>query len=391
MGRYGLGLAVAGSVTLLIGILGWGRGAVYLTDYVVILDTPVFYLEYALFIGGILTTVVNFLLTVARRKRPIGAVTGGMVAAAGCTVIAVLALLTALVSLRFRSAPAGADGYAFFQALFYGWGHALQYAYVIAMVVCWSLIAAVALNVSPGGRRVWQAGFMLYVLLALPIPVLYLVLEPLRVPQVQTVTLLLSEGMSLPTLINLGVIVVALWKARQTFVGDRRRLFWKRPPVPAGLFSLLMIGFGGLLQPAGAQGTLRVPAHYHAMVVGGVTMAFMGIAYHFLALVRRKLHSPTMARLQPYLLGVGVLVLSAAMAWAGALDAPRKTFDAGVTDTAWLTPMNLLGLGGVLAALGDAAFVLNVAVSLLGARRDTTVPAALEGERGVVASSSWVE
>ncbi len=101
------------------------------------------------------------------------------------------------------------------------------------------------------------------------------------------------------------------------------------------------------------------------MVVGGVTMAFMGLAYHLVKVVGRSLYSQTLARVQPYLFGPGVLALVAGMAWAGALGAPRKTFEAGVAGVSWLAPTNLLGAGAVVTALGGSIFVFNVLVSLI--------------------------
>lgn len=63
---------------------------------------------------------------------------------------------------------------------------------------------------------------------------------------------------------------------------------------------------GGLLAPVGGANTLRVTAHYHAMLVGGVTTAFMGVAYRILEKSGLPVGKQT-GRLQVRLFGLGVL------------------------------------------------------------------------------------
>jgi heme/copper-type cytochrome/quinol oxidase subunit 1 len=108
-----------------------------------------------------------------------------------------------------------------------------------------------------------------------------------------------------------------------------------------------------------------IPAHYHAVVVGGVTMAFMGLTYRLLA-ETGEVAWPRLARVQPWLYGVGMLLVVIGMNWAGSWGAPRKTFDPalGAVAARWVTPMNLMGLGGVVAVLGGAVFVANALWSL---------------------------
>ena len=112
------------------------------------------------------------------------------------------------------------------------------------------------------------------------------------------------------------------------------------------------------------------------MVVGGVTIALMGLTYRVLA-ETGEIAWPRLATVQPWLYGIGMLLVVIGMNWAGASGAPRKTFDPalGAAAARWVTPMNLMGLGGVVAVLGGAAFVVNAFWSLLGVPRVASVAA----------------
>ncbi len=141
-----------------------------------------------------------------------------------------------------------------------------------------------------------------------------------------------------------------------------------------------------------------VPAHYHAVLVGGVTTAFMGLTYRLLA-ETGKIAWPRLAAVQPWLYGVGMLLMIIGMNWAGSSGAPRKTFDPalGAAAARWVTPMNLMGLGGVVAVVGGAAFVLSALRSLLGPWRVGAPAAAAAlapaprgaGARGAVWLGRW--
>lgn len=374
--------ALFGAGLILASVLA-GQGVPRLNDYVPVLETPLFVVGYTLFVAGVMITLVHFLATVVRRPRPravLGADSGdqpgggrdgasagfldqvqvfGLASAAICVLLAAAALAVALVRIVPRHDPA--TGPFPYQALFWGAGHALQYAYVAAMVVSWQVLAA-TLGVPLISRPMARAAFALYPLFALPAPFLYLLVEPARLPSHTMASVVLGAGLSVPTLLHILLLAHAGRRSRVR-IADLK----SRPEALALGFSLLLYSIGSFLEPSGAGGTLRVPAHYHGVVVGGMTIAFMGLAYRLLPEVGRALHSRRLARWQLVLYGLGILVLVITLAWAGALGAPRKAFDvaADTTRPAWLLPMGLMGVGAVLAVAGGAGFVANVLLSLL--------------------------
>ena len=103
--------------------------------------------------------------------------------------------------------------------------------------------------------------------------------------------------------------------------------------------------------------TIYVPGHFHATVVVGTTLAFMSLTYFLIpVLFRRQMILPGLAKWQPYMFGIGMMVFSLFMMGAGTLGVPRRHWDMAFTDAAIgfdypasaYTLMGLVGISGVL-------------------------------------------
>ncbi|MBI3417577.1 MAG: cbb3-type cytochrome c oxidase subunit I, partial [Verrucomicrobia bacterium] len=103
-----------------------------------------------------------------------------------------------------------------------------------------------------------------------------------------------------------------------------------------------------------AHNTLRIPGHFHVTVVGGTTLAFMGLTYYVVPLLwQREYIFKPLARLQPYLFGIGIVTLSVGMSFAGSMGVARRSWDIEAAGsiygpTAHLF-LGLVGIGGILA------------------------------------------
>jgi cytochrome c oxidase subunit 1 len=126
--------------------------------------------------------------------------------------------------------------------------------------------------------------------------------------------------------------------------------------------------------------TLYVPGHFHGTVVAGTTLAFMAATYLVLPLIfEREIIWPKLARLQPYLFGIGAAGISLFMMGAGTLGVPRRHWDITFSDAelsfahsagAFLM-MGLNGVFAVLAALGGIIYVLVVVGTVLFGKKVT--------------------
>jgi cytochrome c oxidase subunit I len=197
--------------------------------------------------------------------------------------------------------------------------------------------------------------------------------------------------------------IPAAMEVAQRERGFRKSLFewlkkgpWKEPGFSALVLSVVLFGFiagvtGVLMSTMQLNmlihNTLFVPGHFHATVVAGTTLAFMGIAYYLVPILsRRQLTSVGVARIQPYVFGAGVTLLSLAMLRAGQLGVPRRVADLGYDGTvlpvdSFKEPqvefsMALVSIGAVLAVIGGAMFVYVMVHTLLFGEKESARPLA---------------
>ena len=112
--------------------------------------------------------------------------------------------------------------------------------------------------------------------------------------------------------------------------------------------------------------TLRVPGHFHATVVSGTAMAFMGATYYLIPLIfQRKVAFWKLAKIQPYLFAGGMLIFTLSMTFAGNFGVPRRHWDITFSQAPFDVQFNpivdlvlaVVALGGLLAATGAFLFV----------------------------------
>jgi cytochrome c oxidase subunit 1 len=370
LGWIGLAVALIGAVVISIPIVLF-QGDSVMNDYAPLLDTPLFFVGFTAFVSGIGITALNYLIAAVRRNRasgPLSLTAYGMACAA-------VALLMGLVALSVAAARLGLghDGRIpseYYQALFWGMGHSFQYVNVATMVTVWYALVGVFLGEPLLNRRFAKALFTLFAVFPAFTPLPYFLYEPILVPTQRAWGILLDVGLSVPVVFLGPMILIWAWRT----VGTRHvasllwRMPWKEPRLMAFAFSAALFAFGLYIHPAVRHSTLRTPAHYHSVVVGGVTLAFMGLAYHLLPAVKREVAWRKIAIFQPYAFALGIVFLVAGLLGAGDLGAPRKTFDAAVTGAAWLKPMVVMGIGAGVAALGGALFVAVTLWSLVRRR-----------------------
>ena len=370
------------------------QGVDVMNDYVPLLDTPLFFAGYVVFVAGIGITAANYLAGVLRYRRAGTNWAGASPAPTlpltaygmACTAVAMLVGLSALGLATFRLGL-GANGrtpFDYYEAMFWGMGHSFQYVNSGTMVVVWYALIGLFLGQPRVNQKFAKGLFTLFAVFPFVTLVPYFVYaDPMALLQHKAWGILLDIGLSLPIMFLGPMILVWVWRAgakRASPVQWLKQMPFGDPRVMAFAFSAALFAFGLYIHPAVRQGTLRTPAHYHSVVVGGVTMAFMGLAYHLLAQVDRKVVWRRVAMIQPYLFAIGIMVLVLGLLGAGTLGAPRKTYDAAVTGAAWLKPMVVMGAGAGVAAFGGALFVAVMLWSLIHRKsRRSVIKSALAG------------
>jgi cytochrome c oxidase subunit I len=403
LGWLSFALMVIGTVTFNAAIFT-GNATVMMTSYVPLPAHPAFYLGLILFAVGALIGCFIFLgtLVVARAEKTyqgsIPLVTFGALTACIIAIFTIASGAIILIPTFLWSA-----GYIksidplMYRTIWWAFGHSSQQINVSAHVAVWYAIAAIVFGAKPMSERVSRTAFVLYILFLQLASAHHLLADPGLSTEWKVFNT--SYAMYLAVLASMihGLTVPGSIEVAQRSKGLTRGLFeWIRRapwgnPVFSGMF-ISLIGFGFLGGISGVMmgteqlnmlihNTIYVPGHFHATVVIGTTLAFMSLTYFLIpTLFGRELILPGLAKWQPYLFGIGMGVFCLAMMGAGTLGVPRRHWDitfAGASlpyefpGTAWLM-LAIVGVAGIVAIIGGAAYILiTVGSLLLGKRLDT--------------------
>lgn len=361
LGWVGLYVSSIGALLIIITTLS-GLGSPALANYVPVLTHPLFYSGLLFFALGIFMLLLDILPKISKGMREQGAtlLTYGM-GIAGLTVLIAFVCFGLAWHFLSSSPTPPAEGINF-ELLFWGGGHILQFANTISMIVVWIFLLHLTLKVYPLRENILKVLLGSYLLFILPAPLYYFIFDIQSPAHKDNFTRLMEFGIGPPT----GVLIIAVTVViiRQRL--QRGRLPWGDPMFSSLALSVLVFTLGGVISLTIRGSNVKIPAHYHS-VIGAVTLAFMGITYHLLSLVNREVYLQRLSRIQPYLYGLGVLIFSLGLFWAGSHGVPRKTPGAAqhLDSYTKLAGMGLMGLGGIIAILGGAAFVINAIFSLV--------------------------
>ena len=389
-------MMLVGAITVDVTIL-LGKADVMLSSYLPLLAHPAFYLGIILVAVGTLIGVCNYFATlyIAKKEKTYeGSVPLVVFGATAAAIIAVVTLLhgavvmvpTFLFSLHLCPQPDP----QWYRLIWWGLGHMSQQVNVCAMVAVWYFLAALTTGAKPLNEAVCRSAFVLYILFINLASAHHLLVDPGVSAGWKIWNT--SYAMYLAVLASMmhGFTVPASVEVAMRGKGYVRGLFgwltnapWRNPGFSAFFLSLLIFGFIGGITGVTlgtqqiniiAHNTLRIPGHFHATVVGGTTLAFMGLTYYVVPLLwRREYILKPLCRLQPYLFGIGILIMSFGMSFAGSMGVSRRSWDidAGGSiygPTAHLF-LALVGIGGTVAFIALFLYVgLTVGTLLFGRR-----------------------
>jgi cytochrome c oxidase subunit 1 len=398
----GFVLMIVGALLTNVAVLQ-GDSSVMFTSYPPMKASPNFYLGLILFaVGALVGTAVFFAtLVIAKEERTyegsIPLVTFGALTAAIIAVFTIASGAVILIPTWMWSLGLISDiDPLLYKVVWWAMGHSSQQINVSAHVSIWYLIAALVLGAKPLSEKVSRTAFFLYILFLQLASAHHLLAEPGLSASWKIVNT--SYMMYLAVLGSMihGLTVPGSIEAAQRKNGYNKGVFeWLRKapwgnPAFAGMFlSLVMFGFIGGISGVvlGTEqlnvlmhNTLYVPGHFHGTVVTGTTLAFMAATYLVLPLIfEREIIWPGLAKLQPYLFGIGAAGISLFMMGAGTLGVPRRHWDISYSDApisfahsagAFLM-MGLNGMSAILAAFGGAIFIVVVVGTVLFGKKIT--------------------
>jgi len=355
LGWGGFALAALGTAVMTVSPFLPGADPV-LNNYIPVLQQPVFYASLWLCGAGFGLAVLRALLTTWPRPASgaplqLGAFLGA--------VAGFLALAAFLWSWLIVPRDAEIEAKLYFEVLFWGGGHTLQFQHAILMVVAWLWIA-VHLGGVPVSPRPLSAMFWVAALPLLVVPAIYFTIPAGELPHMELFAKLMIWGHPyMAPLILVGLL--ALWATRTAAPGAAKSAF---------VASFFLFAVGGVLAYMIQGANVVIPAHYHGSTVG-VTLAFMGLAYVLLPQLGFGAVEGRMARWQPYVYGGGQLIHILGLAWSGGYGVQRKVAGAeqALTTLPQKIGMGMMGAGGLIAVIGGIMFVLVCLKAMTGWQR----------------------
>jgi cytochrome c oxidase subunit 1 len=419
MAWLGFWLMVLGALVNNYSVLR-GDSSVMFTSYAPMGAHPTFYLGLILFaVGALIACFVFFgTLVVARAERTyrhsvplvtFGAITAAIIAVFTIAAGAIILIPTFLWSVGLVD---HIDS-LMYRTIWWAFGHSSQQINVAAHVSVWYAVAAIVFGAKPMSEKVSRTAFLLYILFLQLASAHHLLADPGLTSNWKIFNT--SYAMYLAVLASMvhGLTVPGAIEVAQRKKGYTQGLFeWLRKapwgnPVFSSMF-ISLIGFGFLGGISGVMmgteqlnliihNTIYVPGHFHATVVVGTTLAFMGLTYFLIpVLFRRSLAFPTMAKYQPYVFGLGMSAVALFLMGAGTLGVPRRHWDIGFAGNAfayefpgaaWLM-MALAGITGLIAIIGGGMYLLITVWSVfLGKRIETPGFQHVRARDGVAAAA----
>jgi cytochrome c oxidase subunit 1 len=388
------GLMVLG--TLMVEWAMWtGRADVLFTSYVPLMAHPVYYLGVILFaVGALIVTGIFFgSLVVAKKEKTyegsmplvtFGALTAAIIAVITLLHGAIIYIPTFLWSIGMVTVDP-----QIYRLIWWGLGHSSQQINVAAMVSIWYLLGALTVGAVVLNEKISRTAFVLYIAFISMASAHHLLVDPgmgsawkvwnTSYFMYMAVLASMIHGFTVPAGIELGQ---RLRGFTQGVFGWVKNAPWGDPGFSSLAFSLVIFGFVGGITGVTfgteqiniiAHNTLRIPGHFHATVVSGTAMAFMGVTYYVIPLIfRKQVAFYGMARWQPYVFSLGMLIFSMAMTFAGTFGIPRRHWDITFTGAPWgveYSPavdllLGVMAVGGLLAVVGGAMYIVVTVVSV---------------------------
>ncbi len=392
----GFVLMVVGAIATNVAVLQ-GDSSVMFTSYPPMQARPHFYLGLILFAVGALIGCGIFFATlvVAKEERTyegsiplvtFGALTAAIIAVFTIASGAIILIPTWLWSLGLIS---NIDP-LMYKIVWWAMGHSSQQINVSAHVSIWYLIAALLVGAKPLSEKVSRTAFLMYILFLQLASAHHLLAEPGLDASWKIVNTSYMMYLAVMGSMIHGLTVPGAIEAAQRRNGYNRGVFewlrkapWGHPAFSGMFLSLIFFGFIGGISGVvlGTEqlnvlmhNTIYVPGHFHGTVVAGTTLAFMAATYLVLPLVfQREIVWPQLAKIQPYVFGIGAAGISLFMMGAGTLGVARRHWDITFSDAnlsfaysagAFLM-MGLNGIFAVIAAIGGIIYVLVVVGTVL--------------------------
>jgi hypothetical protein len=356
-GRAGLAVATAGAAVMAAAPF-LERAVPIMSNYVPVLDGRIFIAGLILFVTGVAAACARsmfFFVPVGSRITGSVSLRLGINASMVAAGMALFALAASFAQVS-RALPAA----TYYELVFWGAGHMLQFAYTIVVMAAWLWLASAMGARLPISPRV-AVVFFAIALAPVYVPAFIYLAYPvasIEHPKLQTWLMRFAGAMAVPP-----VAIAVTWATLRLQV-DRAAQRVLRASV---LSSLTLFVAGGLIGFTIGGSDVRIPAHYHGCIVG-VTLALMGMTYLLLPRFGFAAPGSRIAIAQPWIYGGGQLLHITGLVISGGYGVQRKVAggDQVLRSAPEVIGMGIMGAGGLIAVVGGLLFLVVVVRAIRG-------------------------
>lgn len=383
-------LALAGSAATLWAVLA-GRASVLYTFYPPLKAHPAFYIGLTALVIGSWGWCFIMLraLSLWRKEHPGERIPLPMHMMTSTVIVWLLATPGVAMEMLFQLIP-WSLGFVetvdpvLARMLFWWFGHPLVYFWLLPAYLVWYAVAPRIAGGKLFSDQLARLVFVMFIVLSTPVGFHHQAMDPGIPAGWKLFHTFNTLWILFPSFVTMFTVIASLELAARArggkgILGWLGKLPWGDPLVASVLLAgiLFMIGgYGGAVNASFAMNamvhnTSWIPGHFHTTVGSATALTFMGASYWLVPrLLGRRLELAPMARVQPYLWFVGMLMFSIPTHITGLLGMPRRVYDASyagdATATSWKFLTSLSAVGGTVLFASALFFCLVMLFTVLG-------------------------
>ncbi len=325
-------------------------GEALLNNYIPILNNDIFLSGIFLFLLGFSIKTVQILaillsnirlLSINSKSIDLTTYTSAIIA-----FISIICFLLSYIQLSAEGVSSLLDIDHYYELLFWGGGHILQFLYVQIMILCWLLLAKNCDLKVRLSDKIINILLLLNLIIVLPSPLIYVFYDitDFEYEDLFTQQMRYAGGIT--------AIITGTLLLKSFFTKERN------PLVNSLKWSIFLFASGGIIAMMISGVNTIIPAHYHGSIVG-ITLAFMGMTYVILPKLGYGEIKGKMANIQPMLYGGGQFLHIVGFALSGGYGALRKN-PVAMESLEGKLSMGLMGAGGGISVIGGLIFIIIV-------------------------------
>lgn len=325
----------------------------FLNNYVPYLDSSVFSFGILLFITSIF--ILHFISALAVKKLDENFL---------LSLIMIFAYFTFIITYFDLSSETNSKLYNkadFYERLYWGYGHMLQFAYTQIMLICWVKMVEI-LNGRESDRLTKNINYNCFLFNAIMGSSGIAIIISKHVSSFEYINMFTKQMIMFGGIAAIFIFlnniknIYSAIKVKEN-LHIRNSLIW----------SIILFAAGGIISITISGSDTRVPAHYHGSIIG-VSLAVIGAFYYYFEQAGYKIGNHKLAKWQPVLYGSGQLLHIIGLGISGGYGALRKT--PGVAESfEGKFYMGLMGLGGLISIIGGLIFVIIIFKAVLTNRK----------------------